>query len=93
MQLQRVQNTLASSTSLVNKEELLSKLNSEYDALIAKMTEFYQAKKRLMEMKRKAVVESYDSLELTYKYKELKASLAVQKDRWLHMCHSQLQYA
>ena len=79
MQLQRVQNTLASSTSLVNKEELLSKLNSEYDALIAKMTEFYQAKKRLMEMKRKAVVESYDSLELTYKYKELKASLAVQK--------------
>lgn len=93
MQLQRVQNTLASSTSLVNKEELLSKLNSEYDALIAKMTEFYQAKKRLMEMKRKAVVESYDSLELTYKYKELKASLAVQKDLWLHMCHSQLQYA
>lgn len=93
MQLQRVQTTLAGSTSLVNKEELLSKFNSEYDALIAKMTEFYQAKKRLMEMKRKAVVESYDSLELTYKYKELKASLAVQKDRWLHMCHSQMQYA
>lgn len=93
MQLQRVQNKLAASTVLANKEELLSKFNNEYDVLIAKMTEFYQAKKRLMDMKRKAVVESYDSLELTYKYKELKASLAVQKDRWLHLCHSQLQYA
>ena len=93
MQLQRVKNQLASSTSLVNKEELLSKFNNEYDILITKMTEFYQAKKRLMEMKRKAVVKSYEGLELTYKCKELKASLAIQKDRWLHMCQAQLQYA
>ncbi len=90
MQLQRAKAKLA---TLPNKEEVITRLHAEYDVLVAKMNEFYKAKKCVMGMKRQALMKTYEGMELNYKYKELKATLALQKDKWLHMCQQQMQYA
>ncbi|UAA39357.1 fatty acid desaturase [Paraneptunicella aestuarii] len=76
-----------------NKDVLIARLHEEYDELAAKMTEFYNAKKSLMDLKRKALLKTYEGIQLNYKYKELKATLAVKKDKWLELCQQQLQYA
>lgn len=76
-----------------NKDVLIARLHEEYDELVAKMTEFYNAKKSLMDLKRKALLKTYEGIQLNYKYKELKATLAVKKDKWLELCQQQLQYA
>lgn len=76
-----------------NKDEILAKLQTEYDALVAKMTEFYQARKKLMEIKKRALIQSYEGLEIRYKYKELKASLAVQRNKWVDLSRMSLEYA
>ena len=44
-------------------------------------------------MKRKALMKTYEGMEINYKYKELKATLALRKDKWLEMCQQQVQYA
>lgn len=90
MQLQRAQEKCS---RLKNSEELLQTLQVEYDALVAKMNEFYKAKRKLMELKKKALIKTYEGFEISYKYKELKASLALQKDKWLHLSQLQLQHA
>ncbi len=92
MQLQRAKAKL-NNTRVKNKEEFLNKLESEYEILLNKMTQFYQAKRKLMEAKKKTLMETYEGLELKFKYKELKASLALQKDKWLTLSQLQLQPA
>lgn len=82
-----------STMSLGNKDEILSKLQVEYDALQVKMTEFYKAKKSFMEIKRKALIKTYEGLEISYKYKELKATLEVQKNKWLDLSSMHVQPA
>ena len=95
MQLKRAKAKIAATSysKLPNKEELVAKLQLEYDELIAKMNEFYLAKKHLMEMKRRALLKTYEGIQINYRYKELKASLALKKDKWVTLCHYQLQYS
>jgi stearoyl-CoA desaturase (delta-9 desaturase) len=38
-----------------------------------------------MEISRESLKRSYENLEVHYKYKELKQSLAIQKQKWLHL--------
>jgi len=38
-----------------------------------------------MAMKKQNFKRSYENLEVHYKYKELKQSLAIQKQKWLHI--------
>ena len=49
------------------------------------MTEYYSAKKQLMEVKKQSLQENYQKMELHYKYKELKQNLALQKERWMRL--------
>lgn len=83
MQLQRAQEKVA---LLPNKEELLKRLQAEYDALQSKMAEFYATKKALMELRKKALSQSVEGLEVAKKYRELKATFSQQKDHWLMVC-------
>ena len=92
MQLKRAQ-MKAENSGLSNKEEILAKLESEYNVLLAKMTEFYQAKRRFMDAKKRALMQTYEGLEISFKYKELKASVALQKDKWLCLSQLNLQHA
>lgn len=74
-----------------NGEEILQRLQHEYDVLLAKMTDYYSTRKRLLEIKRVKLKKSYDNLEVAYKYKELKQSFMLQKQKWLEL--HQLSFA
>lgn len=83
--------TQEKASRLPNGDEVLAKIQHEYDLLVAKMGEYYATKKRLMEARRNRLIKSYEGLELAYKYKELKASMRLQKQKWLKL--NQLQFA
>lgn len=78
-------------SALPNSEEMLAKLQYEYDVLVAKMSEYYETKKRFLEAKRDSLKKSYENLELAYKYKELKQSMLLQKQKWIEL--HQLNFA
>ena len=72
-------------SKLANADEILAKVQIEYELLAQRMTDYYAAKKQLMEIRRQSLKRSYENLEVHYKYKELKQSLAIQKQKWLHL--------
>ena len=90
MQLQRASEK---ASVLPNADELLQTIQTEYDLLIQRMSEYYAARKRLMRMKHSSLKRNLESLEVMYKYKELKQSLALQKEKWLQLQSLSLQMA
>tara|TARA_B100002003_G_C14107651_1_gene532767 strand:+ start:550 stop:1677 length:1128 start_codon:yes stop_codon:yes gene_type:complete len=80
MQLQR---TSARISQLPDAEEIMQKIQAEYDELMQKMSEYYTAKKRLMKIRQKCLKRSVERLELDFKYKELKNALVLQREKWL----------
>ncbi|MEW9799598.1 acyl-CoA desaturase [Alteromonas sp. CYL-A6] len=78
---------------LPDAEEILGKIQAEYDLLIQKMSEYYAAKKRIMTVRQKCLKRSIERLELDFKYKELKHALALQKEKWLRLQSLSLQPA
>ena len=73
------------AVTLPNAEEIVVKIQHEYDVLMQRMGEYYATKKRLVNMKKKNLQATYERLELDFKYKELKQTLAVQKQKWRTM--------
>ncbi len=90
MQLQRASEQVS---VLPNAEELMQTIEQEYELLMQRMSDYYAAKKRLMKVKQKSLKRTIEGLELTYKYKELKHALAVQKEKWLQLQSLSLQVA
>jgi stearoyl-CoA desaturase (delta-9 desaturase) len=82
MQLKLAQEKVS---KLANADEILAKVQAEYELLAQRMTDYYAAKKQLMAIKKQSLKRSYENLEVHYKYKELKQSLAIQKQKWLHL--------
>lgn len=82
MQLKLAQEKVS---KLANADEILAKVQFEYELLAQRMTEYYAAKKQLMAIKKQSLKRSYENLEMHYKYKELKQSLALQKQKWLQL--------
>jgi stearoyl-CoA desaturase (delta-9 desaturase) len=68
--------------TLPDADEILAKMQHEYEVLMLKMSEFYATKKRLMNLKKQDIQKSYESFELDFKCKELKKTLDVQKQKW-----------
>lgn len=90
MQLQRTQARLS---NLPNAEEIMHKVQQEYDLLTQRMVAFYAAKKQLMDAKKQNLLRNYEKLELDFNYRELKQALATQKARWLKVCEQGLNFA
>ncbi|MDT0596516.1 acyl-CoA desaturase [Glaciecola petra] len=67
---------------LPNADEVLAKMQAEYDILVQRMSEYYKARKALVALKKKSLQENYEKLELDFKYKELKQSVILQKEKW-----------
>jgi stearoyl-CoA desaturase (delta-9 desaturase) len=81
-----------------DKADVIEKLESEYELLHAKMTEFYQIKKRYIEIKKKKLVRDMNKSDLFKQMKELKSELDVlkigfyqQKREFLHLVSLQHQ--
>ncbi len=79
MQLKNAQSKLI---TLPNADEVMAKVQHEYDLLMHKMSEYYKAKRLLVGSKKQELQQSYESLEIDFKYRELKQSLALQKEKW-----------
>lgn len=79
MQLKNAKITLL---HLPNADEILAKVQSEYDILMHRMAEYYKAKKFLVTVKKEDLQASYEKLELDFKYKEIKQSFNLQKEKW-----------
>lgn len=89
----QLQNMKEKVSALPDAEEVMLRLQKEYDLLVQKMAEFYATKKQLMGSKRQELKAGYSNLELASKYKELKRSLAIQKAKWLNAYKLELQFA
>nr|WP_136252660.1 fatty acid desaturase [Ningiella ruwaisensis] len=85
MQLKYAKRTLV---NLPNADEVVARVQKEYDLLVHKMSEYYSAKKKLMADKRKDIQASVDKLEIDFKYKELKQAFMLQREKW----HSLYEY-
>ncbi|MBU2976600.1 fatty acid desaturase [Alteromonas sp. C1M14] len=82
MQLQKASARLSTQP---NADELLSKVQHEYELLMQKMSAYYAAKKRLMNVRKRSLKRSVERLEIDFHYKELKNALALQKEKWLRL--------
>jgi stearoyl-CoA desaturase (delta-9 desaturase) len=82
MQLKLAQEKVS---KLANADEILAKVQVEYELLAQRMTDYYAAKKQLMAIKKQSFQRSYENLDVHYRYKELKQSLAIQKQKWLQL--------
>lgn len=90
MQLQK---TSAKLAAIPDADELLVKVQQEYDLLVQKMTAYYGAKKRLMTIRKRHLARSVERLEIDFHYKELKHALALQKEKWLQLQSLAPQFA
>lgn len=90
MQLKRASQKVS---KLPNAEEVMQTLQKEYDVLLQKMTDYYTTKKRIMNLRKKHLMRSMERLELDLKYKELKHSLVLQKEKWLKVSQLEVQFA
>ncbi|QJR81623.1 acyl-CoA desaturase [Alteromonas pelagimontana] len=83
----------AKLSQLPHAEEVLAKIHHEYDLLLQKMSAYYAAKKRLVNVRKKCLKRSIERLELDLHYKELKQALALQKEKWVRLQELSLQTA
>jgi stearoyl-CoA desaturase (delta-9 desaturase) len=90
MQLKRASQKVS---KLPNAEEVMQTLQKEYDVVLQKMTDYYTTKKRIMNLRKKHLMRSMERLELDFKYKELKQSLVLQKEKWLKVSQLEVQFA
>lgn len=65
-----------------NAEQLLEKLQQEYDVLIHKVNAYYEARKQVLAAKRDQLIADVENSELMMQYQELKQHLAEQQKSW-----------
>ncbi|WP_371374501.1 acyl-CoA desaturase [Thalassotalea aquiviva] len=65
-----------------NSQELLVTLQQEYDALIDKMTVYYETKKKLLAKKGNQLSEDVEKTALAKQYKQLKQELNMHIEQW-----------
>lgn len=88
-QLNKIQTKL-SALSLPDKEEVLERLQHEYEELLSKMNDFYQIKKTRLEAAKGNLIENVEKTELYKQYDELRKNWFQQQKSWLVFIH---QYA
>jgi len=66
-------------------EQLLERLQQEYDELINKVNAFYAARKALLASKRDQLIADVENSEAMTQYQEIKLLLAEQRRSWQNM--------
>lgn len=79
MQLQRA---MAKVKQRPNAEQLLRLLEQEYELLLARMQDYYQVKKQLLQQRRKQLVAQYQAVDFKQSYREFKQHLQQQQQHW-----------
>ncbi|WP_295893959.1 fatty acid desaturase [uncultured Vibrio sp.] len=65
-----------------NKHDINSKLQSEFEALMTSMNDYYALKKQLIESKKDDMVKKYEYSVLMLRYKEIKKNFVQQTNEW-----------
>ncbi|WBA13083.1 acyl-CoA desaturase [Salinivibrio kushneri] len=79
MQLQRITQQLSDKPHASHRLQILQQ---EYDALVAKMADYYTLKKQLLALERDKLREKVENAELTQQYQDLKVRFQQQKRSW-----------
>ena len=79
MALKKAHETLI---SLPDAEEIKARLQVEFDCLIDEINKAYEARKVWLETKKNDLMQAYEKSEAMQQYKELKANLQEQRERW-----------
>ncbi|MGF1701832.1 fatty acid desaturase [Photobacterium makurazakiensis] len=79
MVLKRLQSKLA---DVPNSQARLERLEEEYNILLLKMTDYYAAQKRMLELKKNRLLKHYESFEFLQQYNEMKRLLEEQRKTW-----------
>ncbi|MCP3698348.1 MAG: acyl-CoA desaturase, partial [Aliivibrio sp.] len=67
---------------LHNYHAMKEHLEAEYDALIERMSEYYDSKKKLLENKKNALSKQYELALLRVQHKQIKLQFEQQKKAW-----------
>ena len=78
----RVQEKLMGNTQSQTTQLKLARLDEEYELLLQKIADYYAAKKRLIDLKKKKLLKHYESFEFLQQYKEMKSMLEEQRKSW-----------
>lgn len=89
----QLQNAQAKVSLLPNAEEVMLKVQTEYDLLMQRMGAYYSAKKQFMDLKRRKLKRDYDNLDFDFRYKEIKQNFLLQKQKWLKISELDCQVA
>lgn len=73
------------ASKLPNAALINEALNKEFEALMGKMSDYYDVQKQVLETKRDNLAKKYEESLLKLRYVQMKQDLAVQKKRWEHM--------
>ena len=68
--------------SLHNYQAVKEHLEAEYDALIERMSEYYDSKKQLLDNKKNALSKKYELAVLSVQHKQIKLQFEQQKKAW-----------
>ena len=79
MLMKRLQIKLADTP---NSRGRLERLEEEYEALMAKISDYYAVQKRMIELKKKRLVKHYESFEFVQQHKGMKQLLNEQRKSW-----------
>ncbi|MFM2586760.1 acyl-CoA desaturase [Vibrio sp. TBV020] len=79
---QALVNASKNVSKLPNAQLLNEALNKEFEALVGKMSDYYDIKKQIIEAKKANLAEKYERSILKVRYQQLKQDLAVQRKSW-----------
>ncbi len=79
MLLKTLQTKLADAP---NSQVRLERLEEEYDALMLKISDYYSAQKRMLELRKARLVKHYENFEFVQQYEQMKSRLDEQRKAW-----------
>ncbi|KXI24300.1 acyl-CoA desaturase [Photobacterium sanguinicancri] len=79
MLLKTLQTKLADAP---NNQARLERLEEEYEALMLKISDYYSAQKRMLELRKARLVKHYENFEFVQQYEQMKSRLEAQRKEW-----------
>ncbi|WP_163919981.1 fatty acid desaturase [Photobacterium sp. Alg240-V54] len=71
--------------TLPNNSARLLQLQYEYEALISKISDYYQVKKRLIDLRQQKLANDYENFEFMQQYESIKQKLNQQRRDWKYL--------
>ncbi|SET72936.1 acyl-CoA desaturase [Thalassotalea agarivorans] len=74
--------------ALPNADQIIENLQHDYEQLLLKMNEFYEAKKQVITLKKEQLLADVEHSELMHQYQELKQHLKMMQKHWIRQAQA-----